>query len=378
MSDFAETDTCGASRGAAEARRAFRIVWAIAVAPEAAITCASTSAAQMDWIESHDSFVYSTKGGGSMRGDDDGGNFLTVDAETNSDVIRGLASPVRIGILRLLRRSGPQNVNDIAGALGLPQSTVATNVQILETAGLIKSRSIKATRGHQKICAARYDEIVLRFGGEDRRDDDVIEVAMPIGLYTNWHVSAPCGLCSTESVIGLLDVPDYFLDPQRMKAALIWFGRGFVEYKFPNNAKVKGAPVAALEFSLELSSEVPGTNADWPSDISLWVNDVPVGAWTSPGDFGDRHGIYTPRWWKLEGSQYGKLKTWRITQAGSFIDGVRASDATLADLAIDDHHSIRLRVGIDDAAPHPGGVNIFGRGFGNHDQDIVMRLHLGQ
>jgi hypothetical protein len=27
-------------------------------------------------------------------------------------------------------------------------------------------------------------------------------------------------------------------------------------------------------------------------------------------------------------------------------------------------------------AKRPGGVNIFGGGFGNHDQDIVMRLYL--
>ena len=26
-------------------------------------------------------------------------------------------------------------------------------------------------------------------------------------------------------------------------------------------------------------------------------------------------------------------------------------------------------------ARHPGGINIFGRGFGNYDQDIVLRLH---
>src|SRR5258708_6522600 len=89
------------------------------------------------------------------------------------------------------------------------------------------------------------------------------------------------GLCSTEGIMGVLDVPDLFLDPCRVQAALIWFGRGYVEYKFPNNAKVLGVPVTALEFALELSSEVPGTNADWPSDISLWVNDVKVGTWTS-------------------------------------------------------------------------------------------------
>ena len=49
---------------------------------------------------------------------------------------------------------------------------------------------------------------------------------------------------------------------------------------------------------------------------------------------------------------------------------------TLDELRLADHHSIRLRIGIDEGAQHPGGVNIFGTGFGNHDQDIVMRLHL--
>ena len=35
---------------------------------------------------------------------------------------------------------------------------------------------------------------------------------------------------------------------------------------------------------------------------------------------------------------------------------------------------IRLRIAVKDDAKHPGGVNIFGRGFGNYDQDIVLRI----
>jgi len=60
---------------------------------------------------------------------------------------------------------------------------------------------------------------------------------------------------------------------------------------------------------------------------------------------------------------------------GTFIDGIRISDVTLADLDLDNHHSIRMRIGIADEAKHPGGINIFGRGFGNYDQDIIMRLY---
>jgi predicted transcriptional regulator len=304
-------------------------------------------------------------------------NFLTINATEGLEVLKGLSSPVRIRILKLLHAKGPMNVNEICDALGLPQSTVATNVQVLEGCDLIRTETVKATKGQQKLCAARFDEIVLRFDDYDvQTRSNIIELSMPLGLYTNCSVSPPCGLCSNESVIGLLDVPHFFLDPDRMKAGLIWFERGHVEYKFPNNAKVLKAAVEALEFSMELSSEVPGTNANWPSDVSVWVNDVLVGTWTSPGDFGDKRGVYTPRWWKLEGSQYGHLKTWKITSDGTFLDGERASEVNLDQVHLDEHHSIRLRIGIDENAEHPGGVNIFGKGFGNYDQDIMMRLHL--
>ena len=35
---------------------------------------------------------------------------------------------------------------------------------------------------------------------------------------------------------------------------------------------------------------------------------------------------------------------------------------------------IALRIGIDDEAENKGGLNIFGRGFGNHAQDIIMQV----
>jgi predicted transcriptional regulator len=303
-------------------------------------------------------------------------NFLVVDPAEGTATLRALASPSRVKILKLLHTRGPLNVNEIGAALGLPQSTVSSNIQILEDGGLIRCETTKARKGNQKVCHSAFDEVVVMFKEDLKpKSDRTIEVAMPLGLYTSCSVSAPCGLCSTEKIIGLLDMPDFFLDPERMKAALLWFGRGYVEYQFPNNAKLTKASVGRLEFSMELSSEVPGTSAEWPSDITLWVNGVEAGTWTSPGDYGDKRGAYTPPWWKLKGSQYGKLKTWSIGTDGTFIDGMRMSRVTVGDLDIAKHHSIRLRIGIRDDAEHPGGVNIFGRGFGNYDQDIVMRIY---
>jgi predicted transcriptional regulator len=304
-------------------------------------------------------------------------NFLVVDPEERQDIIRGLASPIRVKILKLLRTRGPLNGNDIADQLGLPQSTVSTNVQILEAAGLLRLETQKARKGNQKICHSTFDEILVMFN-EDKGDkrDSVIEVSMPLGLYTSCDVTAPCGLCSNESIIGLLDVPDTFLDPDRMKAGLIWFTRGYLEYQFPNNARLSKANVEALEFAIELSSEVPGTSADWPSDITLSINGIEIGTWMSTGDYGDKRGVYTPDWWKLKGSQYGKLKSWRVTASGTFVDGMKISPVSMADLDLDNHHSIRMRLAVKEDAKHPGGVNIFGKGFGNYDQDIVLRLHV--
>lgn len=302
-------------------------------------------------------------------------NFLLVDPEEQPEVLRGLASAIRVKILKVLHLHGGLNVNDIADALALPQSTVSSNLQILEEAGLIRAETQKARKGNQKVCYAVYDEVLIMFKEDVAATrPDTIEVAMPVGLYTSCDVTAPCGLCSSDGIIGLLDVPDTFLDPGRMKAGLMWFTRGFVEYQFPNNARLSKTEIQSMEFSLELSSEVPGTAADWPSDITVAVNGKDVGTWTSPGDFGDKRGVYTPDWWMLKGSQYGKLKTWRVNRDGTYVDGVKISPVSLKDLDIEAHHSIRLKIGVKDDAKHPGGVNVFGRGFGNYDQDIVLRL----
>jgi predicted transcriptional regulator len=302
-------------------------------------------------------------------------NFLIVDPEDGIDVLKAFASPSRIAILKLLHDTGALNVNEIAQRLGLPQSSVSSNIRVLEDAGLIRIETQRAKKGNQKICHTLFDEVMVMFKKDTKSSNhDMIKVAMPLGLYTSCEVSAPCGLCSRDGIIGLLDVPDTFPDPGRMSAGLIWFTRGFIEYQFPNNIKLMQGEVSALEFSMELSSKVPGRAANWPSHISFSVNQVEVGTWTPPGDYGDKRGVYTPHWWKLKGSQYGMLKSMRVTADGTFVDCVKISPLTLRDLDVDKHRSIRFRIGVNETARHPGGVNIFGCGFGNYDQDIVMRI----
>ena len=300
---------------------------------------------------------------------------VTKDRENAYAIIKSLASKIRLDILDLLKDK-KLNVSDIAEKLGIPQSTTSTNLKFLEQAGLVKVEIASGKKGAQKLCSPCYEEILFQLPSMKREpQENTIEVEMPVGLYTGFKVSPPCGLCSKDKIIGLLDVPASFHEPARSTAGLIWFERGFVEYKFPNNLPVD-KELKKLEVSMELSSEVVGTSKDWPSDITVWINGVETGNWTSPGDFGDKRGKLTPEWWKLAGSQYGLLKRWSVTKTGFFVDGVRVSDVVISDLGIRNHTSIKVKIGIKENAKNIGGVNIFGNSFGNYAQDIVMRLEL--
>ncbi|MDR0718165.1 MAG: ArsR family transcriptional regulator [Treponema sp.] len=301
---------------------------------------------------------------------------LIIDSSRDSKVLQALSSGIRIRILELLQNQ-ELNVTEIAKRLAIPQSTATTSILALEEAGLINSHSANGVKGGQKVCSARYKEFVISFSPPSLPvDHNLIEVEMPVGLFTSHNVSAPCGLCSRDGILGFLDVPGTFFSPDRVKAALVWFEKGYVEYKFPNNALYsEKRALKRLELSMEMSSEVPGTNKKWLSDISIWINEVEIGVWTSPGDFGDRRGKYTPPFWKLEGSQYGILTAWEVTAEGTFVDRQKVSTVNLEKLRIQDHHSIKVRIGVDESAAHMGGLNIFGRGFGDYDQDIIMRIY---
>ncbi len=299
---------------------------------------------------------------------------LVINPLEDMDKLKALASEPRIRMLDLVSENA-MNINEIADALSLPQSTVATHILILESAGLILTESVKAKKGNQKLCRCAFRDIIMQFPEKQSESEDFIEVEMPVGIFTDCRVTTPCGLCSPEHIIGLLDIPDSFLDPERMKAGIVWCGSGTFEYKFPNNTLYSSKKLTKLEFVLELSSEIPGTNSNWPSDITVWINKTEIGTWVSPGDYGDKRGKYTPQWWKLEGSQYGLLKHFFVTEEGSFVDGVKISGVCLDDLKIPEHHSIRFKIGVKDDADHMGGMNIFGRGFGNYDQGIILRSY---
>jgi predicted transcriptional regulator len=270
------------------------------------------------------------------------------------------------------------NVSEIAEALDSPISTATRDIGILEEAGLLRSELKPASRGLQKVCMRVHDMILIelpaRKGEPDQRE---VEMSMPVGAYAECEVTPTCGLISETGIIGLFDDPASFYEPDRAQAQLIWFHQGFVSYRFPNRLPPQ-VTIDSVRLSLELCSEAPLHHDDWPSDITVWINDVEIGTWTSPADFGGQRGKLTPDWWESRNSQYGLLKVWQVNEQGSFVDGLEVSSVSLEDLHLTNRDTISVRIGVKEDAENVGGVNIFGRRFGNYAQDIVLRLRYHQ
>jgi predicted transcriptional regulator len=304
------------------------------------------------------------------------GKSIHIDARAPGDrvvqVLKALGSETRIAILQnVADRVVP--LSQVALELELPASTAAMHIGVLERAGLLHTEMRPASRGLQKVCARTYDELVIDLPRGVTHATNVIEHDMPIGGFSEVQVSPTCGLASATQLIGFLDDPSSFYEPDRLSAQLLWFASGYVEYRFPNRLPPMARPTM-LQISAELCSEAPLHDPNWPSDITVWINDVELGTWTSPGDFGGERGRYTPAWWEGKDTQYGVLKRWRVTAEGSTVDGVALSGVSLVDLGLADGAPIRVRIGVRPDAAHAGGLNLFGRGFGNYQQDLVLLM----
>lgn len=284
-----------------------------------------------------------------------------------------LASEVRWKIMSLLAE-GELNVKDVAEKLKLSPSIVTLHIRKLEEADLIGSRRTRKNGGTHKLCFLKQRKIEIELPSR-REEPKIREQSIAIGHYTAFDIYPTCGLGTPEKEIGVWDDPRYFLDPERVQAAILWFGHGFVEYKTPNYL-LPNQQAAAIEISVELASEAPGLRDDWPSDIGFVFNGIDLGTWTSPADFGRAaRGKYTPSWWHRNVNQYGLLKTIRIDAEGTFIDGERISASTIGELRLDEPFWT-LRFQVDEQSENVGGLTLYGAGFGNHDQDIVIRVHI--
>ena len=289
------------------------------------------------------------------------------------EIFKALGSNVRVEIIKILRENNGMNMNDLANALNITNGALTGHIKKLEDCGLISISSESAGHGNQKICSVHLDKILIDLDSQEE-DANVYQTELKVGHYSNYEVYPTCGLASSTTVIGEVDDTRYFAHPDRYAADILWFTKGFVEYIIPNFIPFS-QKIDKITISAELSSEAPGVNDVWPSDISFYINDTFIGSWTSPGDFGDVKGIFTPDWWFPNWNQYGMLKLLVINKRGTFIDGLQISNVTIRDLNLTDKSSIRLRMAVNDDSTHVGGLTIYGKNFGNYNQDINVRIN---
>jgi len=298
--------------------------------------------------------------------------------EDGALIFKALGSEVRQNIVKLLIENKQMSMHEIADALEITNGALTSHVRILEESGIIVVIADRNGHGNKKLCRLRDNQILLDFDSEERNSEALIyDTEVKVGHYSDYSVYPTCGLATTDSLVGTVDDPRYFAHPDRINASILWFGKGYVEYIIPNLLP-EATKIEKITMSFEISSEAPGVNEDWPSDISFYLGDVHLGTWTSAGDYGDVRGIFTPDWWYDNWNQYGLLKVLSIDKRGTFIDGLKISDVNIKQLDLDYKSVIKFKFQVSEDATHIGGLTLFGSQFGNYNQDIKVHISYSQ
>lgn len=292
------------------------------------------------------------------------------DLRSGLNLFKALGSETRIEIINLLTKYDSLNLNDIAEKLNLTNGAVTTHIKKLEENGLIDITTTVGKHGIQKMCYLNEDSINVEL--RSKEPEHSYEYEIRVGHYCDYFAEPTCGLATKDSIIGEFDDPRYFADPEHINADIVWLTKGFLEYRIPNYLK-KSEEFKELQFIFELSSEAPGYNDNWPSDIYFYINNIELGYWTSPGDFGEVRGKNSPDWWPGHLNQYGIAKLLRINNEGTFIDGCRISDITISDLHLNKKAAIKLKLAVSEKQ-NSGGLTLYGKNFGNFNHDIIARV----
>lgn len=83
-----------------------------------------------------------------------------------ANLLKSIAHPVRICIIKGLQKKGLCNVSDMRCGLDLPQSTVSTHLSILRDMGIVETLR-KGTEIYYQIKDQRVVELLNLLGVED-------------------------------------------------------------------------------------------------------------------------------------------------------------------------------------------------------------------
>lgn len=293
--------------------------------------------------------------------------------EEGLDVFKALGSDIRVAIVRLLLKNKGMSMNELASHLNITNGALTSHIKKLEDCGIVTIVNEPAVHGNQKTCMVLLDKVLIDFDTE-KNNENIYETEIRIGHYTNFQIYPSCGLATSSQLIGEVDDPRYFAHPDRVDADILWFDKGFVEYVIPNFVPAY-QKIDQLSIYAELGLRASDTANRYPASLSFVLNDTVIGSWTSPVDFGEPSGIFTPDWWYSSWKQHGVFKNIIINDSGTFLDGVKLSSVSMKDFLLDYKSTIKFRISVNEEAGPTGGLTIFGRNFGNYNQNINIRIN---
>ena len=137
-------------------------------------------------------------------------------------VAHALSSDVRLRILAMIGTTS-MNVNEIARELGVPVSTTALNIQILERAGLVSCEMQPGARGAMKMCVRGIDRVHISLSPTPRGERRVWEFEMPVGCYALvGGVQPTCGMANRNRKMNADDDVRSFYQPNHFEADILW------------------------------------------------------------------------------------------------------------------------------------------------------------
>ena len=290
------------------------------------------------------------------------------DAKEIELTAKALASPLRLQLIRQIYQR-PMTVIELAKLNKITNSTAIFHLNILIDAGIVRVQYLPSKKGSAQIFfLSSFNKITfLREPGESVNNEKVFEQSLGVGEYTNTACKS-LGMAINGEINSWMSP----FNNKRKSANMIWSFGGDFTYTFSNEFAKNNNVINKLEFSFEVCSETTCYRNDWKSDIFIAVNGIEIAHYLSPGDFGGTRGKYNPENWPSNLTQYGNLVQLSITDEGVFLNNQFICQITLKDLNLNECNGIELRIYNKKESTYYGGMNLFGKGSVNFNQDIVM------
>ncbi|MBO4573622.1 MAG: ArsR family transcriptional regulator [Clostridia bacterium] len=305
--------------------------------------------------------------------------YLSIENEEDIPLIAcicdALGDTDRLKILRQLQEAPYlKTIAELKKLTGLPKTTLIRHLQKLEEANIVSVLYRSSAHGMARVFQRdmRKADISLYFKPKERKKDLVSNTqTLRVGHYADFHGEA-FGYATSNNTHHFATEDCFNIG--RYDAELVYATSGRITYYFGNKA-AKYNKIKQLDLSFEICSEAPYYDNDYMSDITVWLNGVETANFTCDGDYGDRRGKLNPDWWPDHDTQYGKLVTITVNDEGVFINGSKSTaKVTLKDLKLNEDNKIIFTLGNKDTATHLGGFNLFGRKFGDFEQDITLTM----